>query len=203
MLVIIDYDGGNTKSVANAVKKCNIEYKVSSDHSVIESAQKLILPGVSNFSYCMKELKKKNLVKLLYEEIIIKKKPFLGICSGMQVLASSSEEGDEQGLNLIPGKVIKLLKKKTLPVPHMGWNKVELIKADSIIDQIDNLTRFYFCHSFHFVPDNSEDILMTVNYGEKICCGIKKDNIYGIQFHPEKSQKFGLSILKNFSKNCD
>lgn len=203
MLVIIDYDGGNTKSVANALKKSNIEFKVSSDHKLIESAQKLILPGVSNFSYCMKELKKKSFDKLLYEEIVNKKKPFLGICSGMQVLATKSEEGEAKGLNIIPGKVIKLLKKKTLPVPHMGWNRVEFIRSDSIFDKIDNLTRFYFCHSFHFVPDNSEDILMTVNYGDKICCGIKKDNIYGIQFHPEKSQKFGLSILKSFSQNCD
>ena len=199
MLIIIDYNGGNAKSIANALKKLNVEFAISSEFNLIKSATRLILPGVSNFSHCMKELKKKNLDQILYEEILYKKKPFLGICSGMQVLATTSEEGDAKGLNLIPGKVIKLIKKKTLPVPHMGWNRVEKIR-DDVINQIENFTRFYFCHSFHFVPDNPEHILMTVNYGAKICCGIKKENIYGIQFHPEKSQDAGLFILKSFSK---
>ena len=203
MILIIDYDGGNTKSVVNAIKKCKIKFEVSSDHRLIRSSKKLILPGVSNFAYCMKKLKEKNLDKLILEEVCNKKKPFLGICSGMQVLASRSEEGDVEGLNLIPGKVIKLIQEKTKPVPHMGWNRVEFVKKDIINNTIPNLTRFYFCHSYHFVPDSSENILMTVNYTEKICCGIKKNNIYGIQFHPEKSQKFGLLIFKNFDQNCN
>jgi glutamine amidotransferase len=203
MLVIIDYDSGNIKSVVNAIKKCQIEFEVSSDSKLIMSAKKLILPGVSNFSHCIKELKKKNLDKLICEEVLYKKKPFLGICSGMQILATHSEEGDIEGLNIIPGKVIKLLKKKLIPVPHMGWNKVKFENKDNVVNQIDDLTRFYFCHSYHFVPDDKKNILMTVNYGDIICCGVKKENIYGIQFHPEKSQKYGLSILKNFYNHCN
>lgn len=203
MIVIIDYDGGNTKSVANALKKCNIKFQVTNDHKLIKSAKKIILPGVANFSYCINKLKEKNIDQLLYEEVIQKKKPLLGICSGMQILATKSEEGNSQGLNFIAGKVIKLIPKKTNPVPHMGWNKIDFVQNSDINTGIKNLTRFYFCHSYHFVPDDISNVLMKVNYGNKICCGIKKGNIYGIQFHPEKSQKFGLLIFKNFSENCN
>ena len=203
MILIIDYGGGNTKSVANAIKKSNIDFVVSEDSKLIRSAKKIILPGVSNFAYCIKKLKEKQIDKYLHEEVILKKKPFLGICSGMQLLASHSEEGGISGLNFIPGIVKKLVYKKNLPIPHMGWNKVKFEKIDFINKQIENFTRFYFCHSYHFVPDDPKYILMSTNYGDKISCVIKKNNIYGIQFHPEKSQKYGIAILKNFCEMID
>lgn len=201
MIAIIDYDGGNIKSITNVLNKDKIKFKITNNKKVIEESKKIILPGVSNFTHCMQNLKKNSVDEILKEEVINKKKPFLGICSGMQILGSESEEGNCKGLNFIEGKIIKLPVNKCNTVPHMGWNKVKIYETE-LTKNITDLSRFYFCHSYHFVPMDPSNIIMKTNYGLEICCGLKKDNIYGIQFHPEKSLNFGKLILSNFINNC-
>ena len=199
MIAIIDYDGGNTKSVSNVLKRCNIKFCVTNKENEICDSEKIILPGVSNFSFCMNSLKKYNLDNIIKKETIEKKKPLLGICSGMQVLGTHSEEGNESGLNLIPGKIVKFPLEKCKIVPHVGWNRISF-KDNDLSKKIENFTRFYFCHSFFFLPNDANHIIMKAFYSINFCCGIKRENIYGIQFHPEKSLCHGMTILKNFSK---
>ena len=197
MISVIDYDGGNIKSILNVLKRCRIEYKLTSEEKIIAKSDKILLPGVSNFSYCMASLKNKGLDKIIKNEVA-KNKKFLGICSGMQVLGSHSEEGNCEGLNIIKGKVVKFPKKSCKIVPHMGWNKIQ-IKKNILMSNIKNETRFYFCHSYYFVPDDKENIMLETNYHINFCSGIIQKNIFGIQFHPEKSHTAGLNILKKFS----
>lgn len=199
MISVIDYDGGNTKSILNALSRCKINFCVTNKEKEISASDKIILPGVSNFSYCMKNLKSLNLDKIIKEQVVEKKKPFLGICSGMQILGTFSEEGNCDGLNLIPGTIKKFPKDKCKIIPHMGWNKIHFKKSE-LTNGIENYARFYFCHSYYFFLKNQENILMKTNYHIEFCSGVNHKNIYGIQFHPEKSSKYGMDILKNFSK---
>ena len=199
MIAVIDYGGGNTKSILNVLNRCQIEYCVTSKKDKIMDCSKIILPGVSNFSFCMNSLKKKNLDKIIKDEVLDKKKPFLGICSGMQILGTSSEEGNTEGLNIIPGKIKKIPISKSKIVPHVGWNKIKF-KASKLTNNIKNYTRFYFCHSYFFEPNNPDHCLMKTNYEIDFCSGINFEHIYGIQFHPEKSLLEGMMIIKNFSK---
>lgn len=202
MIVVIDYDGGNIKSVTNVLKRSEIDFEISNDSKVIEKSKKIILPGVSNFSHCMESLEIKDLINVLKFEVLEKKKPFLGICSGMQILGTFSEEGHTKGLNFIEGDILKLPKNKCHLIPHVGWNKVN-IEENNLTKNIKNNSRFYFCHSYYFKLKDENNSIMKTNYGLKICCGIKKNNIYGIQFHPEKSLEFGKKILKNFATYCN
>ncbi len=198
MISVIDYDGGNIKSILNVLKRCRIDYQLTSDEKIIAQSDKIILPGVSNFSYCMASLINKGLDKIIKNEIA-KDKKFLGICSGMQVLGNYSEEGNCEGLNIIKGKVIKFPKEKCKIVPHMGWNKIKIIN-NTLMSNIKNDTRFYFCHSYYFVPENKEDIMLETKYHFNFCSGIMQKNIIGIQFHPEKSLYYGMKLLENFTK---
>ena len=196
MITVIDYGGGNIKSILNVLKRCYTDFQVSSKEKEIHSSSKLILPGVANFSYCMKNLKEKKLDKII-NDFVNDNKPFLGICSGMQILGSFSEEGNCDGLNLIEGQIKKFPIDKCKIVPHMGWNKIE-INQSNLTKNIKNYQRFYFCHSYYFEPKYVDNIMLTTNYHINFCSGIKKNKIFGIQFHPEKSLDDGIKLFNNF-----
>ena len=198
MISIIDYDGGNTKSVSNILHRSKIDHIITNDFNEIKNSEKIILPGVANFSYCMKNLKKKGLDEILKEEVLVKKKFFLGICSGMQILGTNSEEGIEQGLNFIPGDIKKFSIEKSKIIPHVGWNKITH-NDHKIVSGIPNNSRFYFCHSYFFEPKNLNHVMIQANYGLNFCAGVNYNNIFGIQFHPEKSLYFGIKLINNFS----
>ena len=197
MIAIIDYDGGNFKSVINILNRSKIKFILTNKKEEIFKSKNIILPGVSNFEYCMKKLKSLDLDKILYEAVIVEKKKILGICSGMQVLGSYSEEGNVEGLNFVNGIVKKIESDKFFKVPHMGWNKVNTQNNDLFKD-IENMTRFYFCHSYHFSSNDKNLKVNMTNYKFDICAAFNYQNIYGVQFHPEKSYTDGSKLINNF-----
>ena len=197
MIAVIDYDGGNYKSVINILKRSKINYILTNKESEILNCKNIILPGVSNFEYCMKKLKFLDLDKILYEAVIINKKKILGICSGMQVLGSYSEEGNIEGLNFINGEIKKIISDKYFKVPHMGWNKVDT-KNNNLFKGIKNMTRFYFCHSYYFSSSDTNLKINMTKYKVHICAAFNFQNIYGVQFHPEKSYNDGSKLINNF-----
>jgi glutamine amidotransferase len=200
MIAILDFGMGNIQSIRNMFKKAGIESIVTSNVDEIKAADKYLLPGVGSFDYGMINLKKSSFFRTLEKEVLENKKPILGICLGMQLLTNSSEEGIEKGLGWIDAKTVKFdLEDKSLAVPHMGWNKVNPVNQSSIFKNLEE-NRFYFVHSYHVVCNNKENILGTSFYGKEFTCSINKDNIYGVQFHPEKSHKFGMQLLKNFGE---
>ena len=201
MIAVIDYDGGNYKSVINILRRSKIEYVLTNNKNEILNCKKIILPGVSNFSYCIKKLKYLDLDKILSEAVIMNKKKILGICSGMQILGTYSEEGDIAGLNFVNGIVKKIESDKYFKVPHMGWNKVNTSNND-LFKEIENMTRFYFCHSYHFSSEDRNLNINTTNYKSDICAAFNFQNIYGVQFHPEKSYVDGLKLINNFCEIC-
>lgn len=195
---ILDYGSGNIKSVYNLLKFINIDVKISNEPKDIQNASHLILPGVGAFGAAMEKINENLPLKIITSEVVSHKKPFLGICVGMQVLASIGHEfGTFSGLNWIPGEVTKL-ESENLPLPHVGWNNILVKKPSPLTDHFDENADFYFVHSFIFKAKNSGYILATTQYGEEFCSIINKDNIFGVQFHPEKSQKTGQILLKNF-----
>jgi glutamine amidotransferase len=201
--VIIDYGAGNVESVLNALSfvKNNENFLVSNKPSDIRAANHLILPGVGAFGDCMDGLKSaEGLLPEIRKQVLVEKKPFLGICVGMQVLASIGyENGEHQGLGFINGKVEKITAQEGLKIPHMGWNEIVLkpTKHPALKD-VKNGEHFYFANSYHFVCQNENNVLVQVEYGSKLNAIVAKENILGIQFHPEKSGEAGLLILKNF-----
>ncbi len=201
--VIIDYGAGNVESVLNALSfvKNNQNFLVSNKPSDIRAANHLILPGVGAFGDCMDGLKSvEGLLPEIRKQVLVEKKPFLGICVGMQVLSSIGyENGEHQGLGFINGKVEKIAAQEGLKIPHMGWNEIMLkpTKHPALKD-IKNGEHFYFANSYHFICQNENNVLAQVEYGSKLNAIIAKENILGIQFHPEKSGEAGLLILKNF-----
>lgn len=198
-LAIIDFGMGNLQSVVNAVKylgKCNPI--VTSDYSDIKSANGLILPGVGAFGDAMNELSERNLIKILNDEVLNNKKPILGICLGMQLLFESSEESKGQsGLSWIKGEVKKFKASNELRVPHVGWNELLISRNENLFNNIDHDKNFYFVHSY-YVSTDEKNIIANTNYGIEFVSAVKKENIYGTQFHPEKSHSNGLALLKNF-----
>ena len=201
-IIIIDYKMGNLRSVQKAFEKvgCN-KVIISSDHDVIKSADKIVLPGVGSFKDGMKYLKELNLIELLNDEVIKNKKPFLGVCLGMQLLATKSyENGETNGLGWIDAEVIKFDFKsinKKLKIPHVGWNNVILKNKNILFKDVQNGSDYYFVHSYHFTT-NEDIITSTTNYGFDFISSVNKENIYAFQFHPEKSQAVGLKIIENF-----
>lgn len=198
-IVIIDYGMGNVFSVQNALSVLGAKSIISKKPEDIASSDRIILPGVGAFPDGMKNLKASVLVGVLEREILEKKKPFLGICLGMQLLASLGKEYKEtKGLNWIPGTVRRFeVDEKKFRIPHVGWNDI-VPKENSILFSGITNPVFYFVHSFHFVPEDPLVIAARCDYGETFVVSVQKDNIFGTQFHPEKSQKSGFAVLKNF-----
>ena len=203
MIVIIDYQMGNIKNVKHALNYLGYSVKISDIPEVIKEARGLILPGVGAFRDAAQVLREKKLDTII-KEMVEKGKPFLGICLGMQLLFSYSEEnGRHQGLGLIPGKVVRFPEK--FRVPHLGWNQVRYYSKNdiSLFSGIGDNSYFYFLHSYHCIPDKADVVLTKTDYHKLFVSSIHKDNIFGVQFHPEKSSSQGLNILKNFGEICN
>ncbi len=203
-IAIIDYGSGNLRSVQKALEKLGFTAEISSDSGFISKASAVILPGVGAFDPALDELKTKNLLGAIKNEIR-SGKPFLGLCLGMQLLFDDSEEGKQKGLGLIGGKVKRFsgdmrsaISGERLKVPHMGWNNIKIRKPSPILKDIPDNSRVYFVHSYYCVPDNGSDLLTASDHGIEFASSIEKDNIFALQFHPEKSGDIGLQILKNF-----
>ncbi|OGC05144.1 imidazole glycerol phosphate synthase, glutamine amidotransferase subunit [candidate division WOR-1 bacterium RIFOXYA12_FULL_43_27] len=194
MIAIIDYGAGNLKSVEKALNELGIKAFVTSDKEEIKSANGVILPGVGSFDSAINELRQKGLEGVIIEAIGLKK-PFLGICLGYQLLFESSEEGKEKGLGILKGNVKKI---KEGIVPHMGWNRLIIKKKTPLLNGISSGAMVYFAHSYFPSPSDSAIIMTETDYGISFASSIVKDNLYGIQFHPEKSGEIGLEMLKNF-----
>ena len=205
-VTIVDYNSGNISSVINSFKevakeKVNIE--VSSDLDKIKSSDKVILPGQGSFKNCIEALKKiDGLVDTLNEFAISKKKPVLGICVGLQMFADIGyEETKTDGLGWISGNVSKIDNQNgKYKLPHIGWNQIEIVKDSKIFKDIENKSHMYFVHSYKFTPEDKNVITATTEYSSNIVCSVEKENIYGTQFHPEKSNKLGLKMIDNFLK---
>jgi len=199
-VAIIDYGVGNHRSVFNAMKLLGIPASVTADPDTITSSTHLILPGVGAFNEGMEGLRERGLIELLSEEVLNKKKDILGICLGMQLIASEGfEYGHFEGLGFIKGKVIKLdAESFGYRLPHIGWNDVHIVGERNIMKGFDHDPIFYFVHSYHFVPEDETVIAGICDYGQDFAALVESENVFGAQFHPEKSHNDGMQILKNF-----
>lgn len=200
-IVIIDYKMGNLRSVQKAFEVSGCNAVISNKHNVIKDADKIVLPGVGSFQDGMKNLFNLDLIDVLNQEVLQNKKPFLGICLGMHLVARKGyENGETRGLSWVDAEVIKLdFEKSTkgIKVPHVGWNSAEYSNYNNLFEGVNNESDFYFVHSYHF-KTNEQIVTSTTNHGKEFVSSIQKDNIYAFQFHPEKSQATGLKIIKNF-----
>lgn len=200
-IVVINYGGGNSRSVCNALDYFNCNYTFTSNIDLIKNSTHIILPGVGSYQGLMNALKKNNLLETLNNEVILNKKYYLGICVGMQILSEFGNEfGNHKGLGWIKGQTKKLeVENFDLTLPHVGWNELKFEKGKSKIfaEHYENKS-FYFVHSYYLEPSEKVDFIGVSYYGQKFTSVIEKDNIFGIQFHPEKSQKFGIEILNTF-----
>ncbi|MCB0836910.1 MAG: imidazole glycerol phosphate synthase subunit HisH [Bacteroidetes bacterium] len=203
MITIIDYGLGNLASIKNMLKRIGVKSIITDDPEKIAAAEKLILPGVGAFEMGMNYIREKGLLDVMNQRVLEDKIPVLGICLGMQLLSRHSEEGDAEGLGWIEGDTIKFdfEPSKNLKIPHMGWSEISQEHSSQLMHEMYEDPRFYFVHSYHVVCDDPEDVLLSVDYGMKVTCGVEKGNIMGVQFHPEKSHKFGMKLLSNFANN--
>ncbi len=201
MIAIIDYGMGNLRSVQKGFERMGREAVVTREPHTIKDASKVVLPGVGAFPDCMRNLEEFGLIEVV-QESIRSGKPFLGICLGLQLLFTESEEfGLSKGLDVIKGKVVRFrLKDPSLKIPHMGWNSISIKRRPPALSDVPDGSHFYFVHSFHVVPEDKNVIATTTDFGGEFVSSAWKDNIFACQFHPEKSQALGLSILKRFGE---
>ena len=203
-VTIVDYKSGNISSVINSfteVAKDQVNLEITSNLDKIKSSDKIVLPGQGSFKSCINALNSINgLRETLNEVAIIKKKPILGICVGLQMFADIGyEENETKGLGWVPGIVSKIDNQEgKYKLPHIGWNQINIVKKSKILTNIENNSHMYFVHSYEFIPENKDVISATTDYSSNIVCSIEKNNIFGTQFHPEKSDRLGLQIIKNF-----
>lgn len=204
MIVVLDNDMGNAGSVLNMIKRAGGQAVISSDPEIIRQADKLLLPGVGSFDKGITNLKHAPFFQILTQKVLEQNTPFLGICLGMQMLFEQSEEGSlHEGLGWIQGKVKRFnfdneMTTNDLKIPHMGWNLVYPAKPNKLLPVNESELRYYFVHSYHVECKNQEDILATTHYGYDFTCAVQHNNIMGAQFHPEKSHRFGMALIKNF-----
>jgi imidazole glycerol-phosphate synthase subunit HisH len=203
MITIVDYGLGNVRAFMNVFKRLNIEAATATTPTELSTATKLILPGVGHFDHAMERLDASGMRHALDDLALEKRVPVLGVCVGMQILAKSSEEGRRAGLGWIDGRVRKFFSWQAaaeLPLPHMGWNDVRPTTTGGLFNQLDDNARFYFLHSFYFECANPGDRLATASYGSDFSAAVRSRNIFGVQFHPEKSHRFGTQLLANFAR---
>ena len=199
-IIIVDYGMGNTGSVLNMFKRIGVEAEISDNLDVISDAQKILLPGVGAFDQAMRRIVDAGFKEVLDKKALFDKVPILGICLGMQLLTRGSEEGILPGLGWIAADTIKFPPMSGLKVPHMGWNLVKQATPCSLTAGLFEESRYYFVHSYYVKVDMEENSILRTTHGVEFDSGIHADNIYGTQFHPEKSHKFGMELLKNFSR---
>ena len=203
-VTIVDYNSGNISSVINSfteVAKGTVNLEVTSDYKKIKSSDKVVLPGQGSFKSCIDALNRINGLKDTLDEFVInKKKPLFGICVGLQMFADVGyEETETKGLGWITGKVSKIDNKNgKYKLPHIGWNQINIVKDSKIFKNVENNSHMYFVHSYEFIPEDKNVISATTDYSSNIVCSVEKENIFGTQFHPEKSDKLGLKIINNF-----
>jgi glutamine amidotransferase len=205
MIAIVDYGMGNLRSVHKALEQVGVEARVTSDPHEVKAAAKIILPGVGAFKDCMRNLEERRLIEPITGSIE-EGKPFLGICLGLQLLFEESDEfGPHEGMGILLGRVTRFPQgiqdpetNQPLPIPHMGWNTIGIKKETPLIAGIESNSFFYFVHSYYAIPRDPRDIAATTSYGIEFACAVQHENIYAVQFHPEKSQEIGLQLLRNF-----
>jgi glutamine amidotransferase len=201
MITIIDYGMGNLGSVLNMFKKIRVASKITSNLEEIKYAKKLLLPGVGSFDKAMQRINTSEIKEVLDQKVLVEETPILGICLGMQLLTNSSEEGKEKGLGYINASVKKFVfNNNKMKVPHMGWNIVKNATPSLLTQNFEEEARFYFVHSYYVKVENQENSVLKTKYGLEFDSAIQHNNIYGAQFHPEKSHKYGMKLLENFSK---
>ena len=203
MIGIIDYGVGNIKAFTNIQNNLNISYKIVNKVDDFQDVSKLILPGVGAFDHAMNRLNDSGMREKLDELVLIRKLPILGICVGLQMLPISGDEGVLRGLGWIDGRVKKIDANKLsskMPLPHMGWNSINIVRDNPLLKNLDKESRYYFLHSYYIECNDTNDVLAYTEYGEKFSSLINHENIYGIQPHPEKSHNNGITLLKNFGE---
>lgn len=206
MIVVVDYGMGNCNSIVNMFRKVGAHACISNDPQVLATARGIVLPGVGSFDNGMRKLNQTGLLSHMEDAVLRRKVPFLGVCLGMHLLFDNSEEGQEPGLGWVSGKVVRFdfsdEKLSGLKVPHMGWNRAVIKKNSPFIGaaSADDECRYYFVHSFHAVCEDDSDILATTTYGYEFISGVGRDNIFGFQFHPEKSHRYGVKLFKQFNE---
>lgn len=206
MITIIDYGVGNIGSITNMLKKVGVESVTTSDPRELEQAEKIILCGVGAFDDGVRNLEQKGLVPVLKQKVLEQKTPILGICLGMQLFTERSEEGSLSGLGFVKGGAWRfnfngIASERPLRIPHMGWNEVKEKKASRLLEGMYEEPRFYFVHSYYVKPEDGADTLLEAQYGIPFAAAFEKENILGVQFHPEKSHKFGIRLFENFVRN--
>lgn len=203
MIHIVDYGLGNIQAFMTMFKRLGVEALRATNAAELAGASKLIIPGVGAFDHAMELLDQSGMLPTLEALVLNDRRPVLGICVGMQILASSSEEGKLPGLGWVPGRVRSFRSERRsvdLPLPHMGWNDVQVRAGAPLFEKLEDDARFYFLHSFYFECDDPSHVAATASYGLDFDCAVSVDNIHGVQFHPEKSHHFGAQLLKNFAE---
>lgn len=199
MIAIVDYGMGNLGSIQNMLKRIGAQVTITKDSAKIGAADKIILPGVGAFDSAMENLNKLGLTQILNDLVLEKRKPILGICLGMQLMTKRSDEGHTPGLGWLDAETVRF-ENGPLRVPHMGWNTVDVKRADPLFKDMYEEPRFYFVHSYYVKCADESDILTSTRYGIDFCSSFVRGNIRGVQYHPEKSHKFGMLLLKNFAE---
>ena len=200
LIAIVDYDIGNIGSVLNMLKHLGLKACLGSKEEDFENAEKIILPGNGAFDTCIQELRRSKLIPLLEHQIFDLKKPILGICVGAQIMGTGSEEGSEKGLGWLELECKRFKPYGGIKIPHMGWNEVDFEQdTNLLLSNLELDSRFYFVHSYYMSPKNESEVIMSAFHGEKFAAAVNKRNMWGVQFHPEKSHRFGKQLLSNFS----